>query len=97
MCVSDRVIDGDVYTRYIPTNTFKSPKGRDREGNNNGAVSTSRTYVRENHDDDIPPTGIANAPDHIQQMMARRDCWVQLQSLHEYNRLNEAIINTFKK
>ena len=70
MCVSDRVIDGDVYTRYIPTNTFKSPKGRDREGDGNSAVSTRCTYAREEHNNDIPPTGIANAPNYIQQMMA---------------------------
>ena len=60
-------------------------------------VTTRHTYARENHNDNIPPTGIANAPNHIQQMMARRDRCVQLQSLDEYNRLNKAIMNTFKK
>ena len=97
MCVSDRVMDGDVYARYVSTNTFESPEGRDSAGDDNGVVTTRRTYARENHNDDIPPTGIANAPNHIQQMMARRDGWVQLQSLDEYNRLNKAIMKTFKK
>ena len=29
--------------------------------------------------------------------MARQEWWAQIQSLHEYNRLDQAIINTFKK
>ena len=97
MCVSDRVMGGDVYATYNPTNTFESPEGRATEEDGNGAVRTRRTYAREEHNDDIPPTGIANAPNHIKEMMAQHDRWVQLQSLHEYNCLNEAIINTFKK
>ena len=73
MCVSDRVMDGDVYARYMPTNTFESPEGCDSEGDDNDVVTTRQTYACDNHNDDIPPTGIANAPNHIQQMMARRD------------------------
>ena len=67
------------------------------EGDGNGAVRTKQNYAREEHNDDIPPTGIANAPNHIQRIMARRDRWVQLSSLDEYNRLNDAIIKSFKK
>ena len=76
MCVSDRVMDGDVYARYVPTNTFESPKGRDSEGDDNGVVTTRQTYARDNHNNNILQTGITNAPNHIQQMMARRDRWV---------------------
>ena len=96
MCVSDRVMDGDVYATYDPTNTFESPEGRASEGDG-GAVRTKQNYAREEHNDDIPPTGIANAPNHIQRIMARRARWVQLSSLDEYNRLNDAIIKSFKK
>ena len=97
MCVSDRVMDGDVYATHVPTNTFKSPEGRATEEEDNGAVRTRSTYAREEYNDNIPPTGIVNAPNYIQDFIARREQWVQLQSLHEYNHLNEAIMNTFKK
>ena len=68
MCVSDRVIDGDVYAMYVPTNTFKSPEGCATEEEGNGAVvCTRRAYAREEHTKDIPPTGIANAPPYVQK------------------------------
>ena len=68
MCVSDRVMDGDVYAMYHPTNTFESPEGRDSEEDGDGPVRTKRNYALEKHNDDIPPTGIANTPDHIQKI-----------------------------
>ena len=68
MCVSDRVMGGDVYATYDPTNTFESPEGRATAGGN-GTVRTRRNYAREEHEDDIPPTGIVNLPNHIQQII----------------------------
>ena len=83
VCVLDRMMDGDVYTTYHSTNTFKSLEYRDSEGDGDGLVRTKRNYVREQHNNNSPPTGIANALDHIQEMMARNNRWVQLQSLNE--------------
>ena len=73
MCVSDRMMDGDMYAMYDPTNTFESPEGCDSEGDGNGDVRTKHNYAHEEHNDNIPPTGIANATDHIQKLMTRRD------------------------
>ena len=62
-----------MYATYNPTNTFESPEDRDSEEDSNDAVCTKYNYAREEHNNDIPPTSIPNAPNHIQEMMARRD------------------------
>ena len=74
MCVSDRVMEGDVYAMYVPTNTFESPEGRATAEEGNGAVvHTRRAYDCEEHTEDIPPTGIANVPPYVQDFMARQE------------------------
>ena len=46
---------------------FESPEGRAKEEEGNGAVvRTRRAYACEEHTEDIPPTGIANAPHYVQ-------------------------------
>ena len=59
-----------MYATYNPTNTFESPEGRDSEEDSNDAVCIKCNYTREEHNNDIPPTRIPNAPNHIQEMMA---------------------------
>ena len=64
-------MDEDVYVTYYLANTFESPEGCDSERYGNGAVRTKHNYACEEHNGDISPTGIANAPDHIQNIMAQ--------------------------
>ena len=38
ICVTDRVMDGDVYARYVPTNTFDSPADTSNNRDNSGDI-----------------------------------------------------------
>ena len=54
MCVSDRVMDGDAYATYHPTNIFKSQEDRVSEGDGDSLVPTKRKYALQEHNDEIP-------------------------------------------
>ena len=89
MCVSDRVMDGNVYARYVPTNSFDSPAA--------ASSNIGRPGYDEDDDDSFLPIGIANAPIDVQRLLSRSERWQELQSLENYSRLNNAIINKFKE
>ena len=89
MCVSDRVMDGNVYARYVPTNSFDSPAA--------ASSDIGRPGYDEDDDDSFLPIGIANAPIDVQRLLSRSERWQELQSLENYSRLNNAIINKFKE
>jgi hypothetical protein len=65
------------------------------------AASASSTIGRpgydEDDDDSFLPIGIANAPIDVQRLLSRSERWQELQSLENYSRLNNAIINKFKE
>ena len=88
MCVSDRVMEGDVNALYVPTNNFDSPPETNID-------FSANIYVDNN--DDPQRVGIANAPDAVRQVLSRHDRWLALQSLQEHVRLNNALINQFKE
>ena len=88
MCVSDRVMEGDVNALYVPTNNFDSPPETNID-------FSANIYVDNN--DDPQPIGIANAPDAVRHVLSRHDRWLALQSLEEHVRLNNALINQFKE
>ena len=98
MCISDRVMDGDVYARYVPTNSFDSPTAASCNSGRPGYVAGGgATGNDEDNDDSFLPIGIANAPIDVQRLLSRSERWQELQSLENYSRLNNAIINKFKE
>ncbi|OEU21449.1 hypothetical protein FRACYDRAFT_235076 [Fragilariopsis cylindrus CCMP1102] len=83
------VMDGNVYARYVPTNSFDSPAA--------ASSNIGRPGYDEDDDDSFLPIGIANAPIDVQRLLSRSERWQELQSLENYSRLNNAIINKFKE
>ena len=88
MCVSDRVMNRDVNALYVPTNNFNSPPETDV-----GVVANNNV----DNNKDIPPIGIAKAPDTVRHVVSRHDRWLALQSLEEHVRLNNVLRNKFKE
>ena len=97
MCVSDRVMDGNVYARYVPTNSFDSPAAASSNIGRPGHVAGRGATANGEDDDSFLPIGIANAPIDVQRLLSRSERWQELQSLENYSRLNNAIINKFKE
>ena len=75
ICVTDRVMDGDVYARYVPTNTFDSPadttSNRDRPGGVAGGGGGGAMGNDGDNDDAFLPVGISNAPIEVQRLLTR--------------------------
>lgn len=86
MCVSDRVMEGDVRARYNPTNTYETDDCQ---------VDNPADAVPMGDGDAPGVIGIHNAQPSVQQLLTRRQRWEELQSLEAYNVLLTAMLDHF--
>jgi len=63
MCVSDRVMKGDVHARHVPTNSFESPKDADRS-------NQPADYEEPGADEELAGIGVRNAPPAVQAFVS---------------------------
>ena len=80
MCVSDRIMDGDVHARYNPCNKYEEeevqvlqPPDLTEQQEQHGATSSTDSVI-----------GIANAPDYVQRLLVQKKEWNQLQDQEEH-------------
>jgi hypothetical protein len=93
MCVSDRVMQGDVYARYNPTGATEADDSydipEDRETIQRSAkLVDAEDGTRIRHDKE---------PYEIIQAITRREAWRVLKDEKEYAELHKAFIATFEK
>jgi hypothetical protein len=89
ICVSDRVMEGDVHTRYSPSNILDIPELEEEEidypDNFNGVVQGGQRV--------FAPIGIRNGnPEDMHNILTRQDHWRALNDILEHARLNVAIM-----
>ena len=87
MCVSDRVMEGDVRARYNPSNSLEVTDV-DQE------VQTSAEYqdlASRTNLTSVAQIGLANAEETVRALLSRRRRWMALVNKEEYARLHEAL------
>mmetsp|Transcript_7523 Transcript_7523/g.14264 ORF Transcript_7523/g.14264 Transcript_7523/m.14264 type:complete len:99 (+) Transcript_7523:81-377(+) len=89
ICVSDRVMEGNVHARYCPANILDIPELEEEEigypDDFNGTVQGGRRAVGD--------IGLRNGdPDVMHNVLTRQEHWRALNDILEHARLNEAIM-----
>ena len=87
MCVSDRVMNGDVRAVYNPANNLALGQLLDVEQPEDLLQVQGRTAAEERS-----TIGIDNIPEHARELFTRRENWNDLRSLEEYIRLHAALM-----
>ena len=80
--VSDRVMNGDVYATYDPTNSLEVPPRADR--------------ILYPADSQRPPFDQSDTPPEVAESVMRGDRWGDLQNTEEHDRLFNILLNQFK-
>ena len=83
MCVSDRVMDGDVYARYNPANNATEEEDGDVLIEfENGEETVARTQI-----------GLGNVdnPNVVENILARQNHWREVNDRAEHARLHSAL------
>ena len=88
MCVSDRVMDGDVRAIYNPANDLLPETEEEVEYSEEFRSKTTRQQS---------PIGIANADPSVVKILQRKERWNDLVDLEEYTRLHRALMEHLTK
>ena len=88
MCVSDRVMDGDVRATYNPANDLTPETEEEVEYSEEFRRKTTRQQA---------PIGIANADPSVVKILQRKERWNDLVDLEEYTRLHKALMQFLTK
>jgi hypothetical protein len=88
MCVSDRVMGGDVYARYNPANSLTIDDDERIENENGDEIDAT---AREGRHQQI---GLANAGNAnvVQNVMERQNHWREVNDRQEHTRLHRALL-----
>ena len=84
MCVSDRIMDGDVRARYNPSNQVLPESEDDIEYSTE--FQNKRTRA-------TSPIGVRNADPAVQKLLRRKARWEDLKDIEEYCRLHSALMD----
>ena len=88
MCVSDRVMDGDVYARYNPAHDLSEDAGEEVED----PVELKELKLRQKIEERAR-VAIRNADPSVQKLIIRKGRWESLQNRDEHCRLHSALMD----
>ena len=88
MCVSDRIMDGDVYARYNPAEDLSEDEGEVVEDPPELIELKKTMKVQER-----AKISIRNADPSVQKILIRKKRWESLQNKEEHGRLAEALMD----
>ena len=88
MCVSDRVMEGDVRALYNPANDLMPEVEEDIEYSEEFRKKTTRQQA---------PIGVANADPLVVKLLQRKSRWNDLVDVEEYSRLHAALMKFLTK
>ena len=88
MCVSDRIMNGDVHARYDPANDLSEDEGEVVEDPPELMELKRKMKVQER-----AKISIRNADPSVQNILIRKKRWESLQNLEEHSRLHEALMD----
>ena len=83
MCVSDRIMEGDVRARYDPANKVSPEQEEDTQHSEEFKSQKKRAKA---------VIGIRNADPCVQKLLRRKERWTDMTDLEEYGRLHAAIM-----
>ena len=91
MCVSDRVMDGDVHATYNPANhVTKDVDAAVEDPPELQALNRERGTIQ------VPNIGIRNSDPCIVGVLTRKERFAELRDENEYIRLHSALMDRFK-
>jgi len=98
MCVSDRVMDGDVHARYKPDNTVIGENEKFDKPTSDMVYEQSLNRKRKKkkiqvQEKELSTIGIHEGNEYTINMVTRKDRWAELQDTDEFVRLNKAIMD----
>ena len=91
MCVSDRVMDGEVYARYKPSVTVEQDDSYDVP------EDRGKRQKRKLAEVDRAYTGLEGQPNEMVAALTKREAWQTLQDHDTFIRLRNAIKSSFSK